>query len=71
MTTRAQLYAQLAFVAHFDAAALYHEHDYPPVSPTEEELEQARHLDTVADTLFDTAEALGFDGGTGAAFEVL
>jgi len=71
MTTnskRARLYAQLAFVAHFDAEALAHACDYPMVTPTDEELVEAKRLDAVADLLFDEAEALGFSGGTDAAF---
>lgn len=67
-----RLLAQLGWVAHYDACAERHEYELDalglPVIPTWEELEQAMHLDMVADQLFDAAEARGFTGGTDAAF---
>ena len=65
-TKRARLYAQLGFVAETDAARLRHE--YEDVQATAEEREEAARLDRVADGLFARARALGFDGGTDAAF---
>ena len=69
MTKRARLYAQLGFVALADAAALRQDYAWPPVALTEADREEAARLDGVADGLFDRARALGFTGGTDAAFE--
>jgi len=65
---RARLYAQLGFVASTDAARLRHEYEWPPVTPTEDEVQEAARLECVADGLFARAVALGFEGGTDAAF---
>jgi hypothetical protein len=64
------LLAQLAFVASNDAAAARHDYEFPPVVPTPDELLAADYLEGLADALFDEARALGFVGGTDAAFEV-
>lgn len=66
---RARLYAQVAFVFDRDAAALRHEYEWPPVTPTEEELSEAVRLTDEADKIFEQASTLGFDGGTDAAFK--
>ena len=68
MTDRARLYAQLAFVCDRDATMLAHEHEWPPVMPTMGELEEAAYLTAIGDGLYARAEALGFSGGTTAAF---
>jgi len=71
MTHRAKLYAQLAWVFDRDAAALCHEYEDPPVVPTDGELEEAAYLTAIGDDLFSVASALGFEGGTDAAFGYL
>lgn len=73
ITARARLYAQLAFVADCDAAALRHEYELCPLTncpiiPTSEELSEAARLDAIAESLFGEARILGFSGGTDAAF---
>jgi len=64
-----QMYAQLGFVADFDAAAIRRLYAYPPVTLTPEERAEADRLDGIADDIFALASALGFNGGTDAAFE--
>ena len=65
---RAKLWAQLGFVADRDAAALRHEYEWPPVGASAEEWSEAARLDEVARRCFGRAGALGFIGGTDAAF---
>jgi hypothetical protein len=66
-----RLFAQVGWVAHFEACAERHEYELVnglPVVPTVEELERSEWLDEVADRYFELAEARGFTGGTDAAF---
>ena len=69
MTRRSRLYAQFGFVALTDAAALRQDYAWPPATLTESERDDAAHLERVAGGLFERARALGFEGGTDAAFE--
>ncbi len=68
MNRRARIFAQLGFVAYADAAAVARENEWPPVQPTEAEIEQSRHLNGIADAWFEHADALDFREGTDAAF---
>lgn len=70
MADRARLYAQLAFVAVKDAEAIEDEYAWPPRPPlSDAELATVAHLRAVGNEAFERAEALGFEGGTDAAFE--
>lgn len=70
-----RLWAQLGWVAHFDACAMRHEYELDregrPVIPTDDEIDRSIELDMAADHLFAKASAKGVEGGTDAAFGYL
>ncbi len=69
MALSARNLAQLAFVAHFDADAITNRYAWPPREAlSTAEVDQIAHLEAISTELFERAEALGWEGGTDAAF---
>lgn len=63
-----RLLAQLAWVFARDAAALEHEYEWPPVTPTKREAAEARRLLRISDKLMGQACDAGQLSGTDFCF---